>query len=224
MTRSAFDIIGPSMVGPSSSHTAGAVRIGRMAKSIADSPLKTAAIALHGSFAATGKGHATDCGLVAGLLTMAPDDERIKDAIEIAQQKGLSVSFEAADLGEEFHPNTARLTLHSETGNTHEVIASSVGGGAIEIVRVDNFEVCFNGNLDTLVLWHLDKPGFLAKVTAILACVEANIATIQTSRKRRHTEALTVIEIDAPPPDDVLSVMSRIDGVSEIRCVNKLEY
>ncbi|MEO8206098.1 MAG: L-serine ammonia-lyase, iron-sulfur-dependent subunit beta [Chthoniobacterales bacterium] len=223
MSRSAFDIIGPSMVGPSSSHTAGAVRIGRMARAIADFPFTEVAIGLHGSFAATGKGHATDCGLAAGLLAMAPDDERIKNALELAKQSGLALTFEGVDLGENFHPNTARLVLHSESGHRHEVVASSVGGGAIEVVRVDDFEVSFHGTLDTLVLWHLDKPGFLAKVTAILACVEANIATIQTSRKRRHTEALTVIEIDAPPPDDVLSVMKRIDGVSEIRCVNKLE-
>lgn len=223
MTRSAFDIIGPSMVGPSSSHTAGAVRIGRVSRAIAGFAVSKVEIGLHGSFAATGKGHATDRGLLAGLLDMAPDDERIKNALEIANQQGMDIALSGVDLGEKFHANTARLQLQSSSGQTCEVIASSVGGGSIEVVQVDGFEVSFTGSLDTLILWHLDKPGFLAKTTAILACVEANIATIRTSRKRRHTEALTVIEIDALPPDDVLSVMRRIGGVSELRCVIKRE-
>lgn len=222
MSISVFDIIGPSMIGPSSSHTAGAVRIGLVARALLASPPREAVIELHGSFAATGKGHATDRALVAGLLGFAPDDERLKDSLTIAEAEGIAVCFSTVDLGEDVHPNTARIRLTDSEGSSHRIIAASVGGGTIEVQDIDHFRTSFGGQLTTLILWHLDKPGFLAKVTTLLACVEANIATIRTSRQTRGQEALTILEVDAPLPEDCLSLLTRISSIHRVRHLLRL--
>ena len=166
---SVFDIIGPSMVGPSSSHTAGAIRIGHAARALLGAPPVHARIGLHGSFAATGTGHATDRGLVAGLLGFATDDERMKDSLELARTAGLAVEFETVHLGDQVHPNTASITCEASNGNQRRVIASSIGGGMVQVVSVDGFPATFSGSLDTLILWHSDVPGFLARLTACIA-------------------------------------------------------
>lgn len=177
---SAFDVIGPAMVGPSSSHTAGACRIGLVARGLSAQPPERASIGLHGSFATTGVGHATDRALVAGLMEMAPDDERIKDSHSLAG--GAAFTFEIAplDLGEDAHPNSARVETFSADGERHTMVGASIGGGMIDVREVDGYATSFGGALETLLLWHEDKSGFLAKVTALLACVEANIASIRT--------------------------------------------
>jgi L-serine dehydratase len=219
---SAFEIIGPVMVGPSSSHTAGAVRIGLAARGLSTGHLARGLIGLHGSFAATGRGHATDRALVAGLIGMAPDDERIKDSFAVAEASGFSFEIGEADLGDDAHPNSVRLETVSVGGETHSVVAASVGGGMIEVREVDGYATSFCGQLETLVFWHADKPGFLAKVTALLACVEANIATIRTSRHGRGAEALTVIEVDNPLPGDCLSLLGRISSTRCVRTIGRL--
>ena len=213
---SAYDVIGPVMIGPSSSHTAGAVRIGLGARSVLGSVPQKADMELHGSFAATGKGHATDRALVAGLLGFCPDDERIKDSLAFATNAGLRVSFSFVDLGEDAHPNTVRITMKSRDSESHRLVGSSIGGGGIRIVDVDGYPTSFGGDIETALLWHRDGPGFLAKVTALLACAEANIATIRTSRHGRGAEALTVIELDAPLPDDCLSLLGRIPSIRKV--------
>lgn len=223
MSFSAFDVIGPDMIGPSSSHTAGAVRIGLVARALAGGHPVAADVVLHGSFAETGKGHATDRALVAGLLGFATDDERLKGSLEIAEKTGLRVTFRAEDLGEEFHPNTARITVRDGAGGELRMTASSIGGGMIRVVGVDRYATDFSGELDAVIVWHHDWPGFLAKVTTLLACVEANIATIRTARKTRNTDALTVIEVDAPLPPDVLGVMNRINGVNRVVQLQRAE-
>lgn len=219
---SAFDIIGPAMIGPSSSHTAGAVRIGLVARAVLGAPPLKADIELHGSFAATGKGHATDRALVAGLLGFLPDDERIKDSLALGANAGLRVSFSSVDLGEEVHPNTTRITMESSEGESCRLIGSSTGGGSIRIVDVDGYPTSFGGELEAALLWHRDGPGFLAKVTALLACAEANIATIRTSRHGRGAEALTVIELDSPLPGDCLSLLGRIHSTCKVRHLHRL--
>ena len=199
MSRSAFDIIGPAMIGPSSSHTAGAVRIGLIARHLLGAAPKHAKVELHGSFASTGIGHATDRAIVAGLLGWAPDDPRLKESLETAANEGLDVLFAAVDLGETIHPNTARILLSTGSHRSLSLIASSVGGGSVEIFGVDDYSVRFSAELPTVAIWHDDRPGFLAHVTAIFACVDANIATIQTARRHRAAEALTIVELDLPP-------------------------
>ncbi len=226
METSAFDVIGPAMVGPSSSHTAGAVRIGLLAHHIIKEfpTIDNTLIELHGSFAATGRGHATDRGLVAGLMGFAPDDERIKDALKIAEEKGFKVEIKNTDLGMDAHPNTARLTFNFGghfAGQSLTIIGASIGGGNVELQEIDNYKTNITGALDALVIWHLDRPGFLARVTALLACVELNIATILTGRRMRDSEALTVIKTDTPVPDDCLSMMKRIPIVNRVARIPK---
>lgn len=216
MSFSAFDVIGPSMIGPSSSHTAGAVRLGLVARTLCGVVPDTARIALHGSFAATGAGHATDRGVVAGLLGMATDDERLKDSFDIAKSMGLAVEFSTIDLGEEAHPNTACITLLRDGRECVRMTGASVGGGSIRVSEVDGFATAFTGENDLIAVWHADKPGFLSRATTLLSCVETNIATIHTARKARGTEALTLIEVDAPPPPEVLAVMLRIPAVTKV--------
>ena len=214
--NSVFQIIGPPMVGPSSSHTAGAVRIGLLGHLLLGGAPQQAVIGLHGSFAATGRGHATDRGIVAGLLGWRPDDERLKDALALAQAAGVVVTFEAVDLGDAAHPNSARLRL-ARGGETVSLTAASVGGGNVEASELDGLSVSFSGSLDALVMWHQDQPGFLAHVTAVLACVNANIATIRTARAHRGAAAITVIELDATPEPEVTALLSRIDPVTKLR-------
>jgi L-serine dehydratase len=219
---SVFEIIGPPMVGPSSSHTAGAVRIGLLARLLLGGAPVSAKIGLHGSFAATGKGHATDRGIVAGLLGWSPDDERIKDALTLAEQAGLKVAFETIDLGEAAHPNSARLELADAAGETLDLVAASVGGGSVEVTQIDGFFTLLTGALDALAVWHQDRPGFLAHVTAVLACVESNIATIRTARRHRGADALTVIELDAVPHAEVAGLLQKIDHVRKLRVLPRL--
>ena len=222
MAFSVFDVIGPSMIGPSSSHTAGAVRLGLVARAFCGGVPERAKIELHGSFAATGAGHATDRGVVAGLLGMATDDERLKDSFTIAEAQGMKVEFSVIDLGEDAHPNTARITLFVNGTQEVTLTGASVGGGSIRILSVDGFETDFSGELDLIAVHHVDKPGFLARVTTLLSCVEANIATIHTARQSRGTAALTRIEVDGPPPPEVLAVMRRIPGVSKVVMFGRL--
>jgi len=219
---SAFDVIGPAMIGPSSSHTAGACRIGWIARSLMETAPARAVIGLHGSFAATGVGHATDRALVAGLLGMAPDDAGLKESFTRARQAGFTFEFHDIDLGEDAHPNTARIEVTGVDGEAHVVTAASVGGGMIDVREIDGYATSFGGELEVLLLWHRDKSGFLAKVTALLACVEANIATIRTSRHGRGAEALTVIEVDATLPDDCLSLLGRISWTNRVRHIDRL--
>ncbi|MBQ8445390.1 MAG: L-serine ammonia-lyase, iron-sulfur-dependent subunit beta [Opitutales bacterium] len=224
-TYSAFDIIGPAMIGPSSSHTAGAVRLGLLARGICGGGTAfypNILIELHGSFAATGEGHATDRGLVAGLLGLPPDDERVKDALKLAQANGISIEFRKVDLGVNAHPNTARITYLFPDGERLSVTGASIGGGSVAVREIDGFETELNGELDAVIFWHMDRPGFLARVTGLLACIEVNIAAIQTTRRMRNSEALTIIKIDAPLPPDCMSVLRKIPFVRRILAVPKL--
>lgn len=215
MSMSVFEIIGPPMVGPSSSHTAGVCRIGWAARELLGSTPETARIGLHGSLFATGQGHGTDQAIVAGLLGFPPDDTRLKDSFAFAESAGLHFEIRGVDLGAQAHPNS--LSLDLERGGTRlKLLAASVGGGSILIQQIDPFSVEIRGTLETLVLWHDDTAGFLARVTAVLACAEINVASIRTSRYERDALALTAIEIDGTFPDDVLSVIRRIRSIQRM--------
>lgn len=200
------------MVGPSSSHTAGACRIGWIARQLLGEPPLQAHIDLHGSFAATGDGHGTKEALAAGVLGYAPDDLRLKDALEHAQKAGMQIGFGETDLGPQAHPNSVDVHLSGETCSVR-VRASSVGGGSVLIEGVDGFPIEFRGNLETLVLWHTDTAGFLARVTAVLACAEINVAGIRTSRRERGEEALTAIEVDGVLPQELLDFLGLVRAI-----------
>lgn len=173
--RSVFDVVGPVMIGPSSSHTAGAVRLGALARAVLGSTPKHAEIVLHGSFATTGRGHGTDIALVAGLLGMAPDDERIPDAMRHASEANLEVVFAAADLGD-VHPNTALMNLTDDGGKLLAVRGSSVGGAAVVVDRLNSYEVDISGDYPMLIVGHIDRPG---RFRASQACSRRRTSTSQ---------------------------------------------
>jgi L-serine dehydratase len=216
--RSVFDIIGPVMIGPSSSHTAGAVRLGALARAIFGGQPSSAEIVLHGSFASTGTGHGTDLALVSGLLGMSPDDPRIPEAFALAEDSGLAVSFTSDDLGE-VHPNTALLTLHGPDGREMLVQGCSVGGGDVLVTRIGEFDVEVSGELPVLVVAHHDQPGVIAGVTAVLAAEGVNVASMEVSRERRGASALMIIETDNPVGEGSLDALREVAGVTGVRTV-----
>ncbi|RYG62711.1 L-serine ammonia-lyase, iron-sulfur-dependent, subunit beta [bacterium] len=212
---SAFDIIGPPMVGPSSSHTAGACRLGLLAKGMLGEPPVVGRIGLHGSLAATGIGHATDRAVVAGVLGWAPDDERLKGSLQAAQDLGVQIDLGMVDLGEEVHPNSVWIELQGEN-NSVVMEGSSVGGGSVVVTKIDGYPTEVRGQLETLILWHSDTTGFLAGVVSVCACVGLNIATVRTSRRQRGDVALTIMEFDGLLASDLLSVLKRGHGVRRL--------
>lgn len=197
-----FDIIGPIMVGPSSSHTAGAARIGQTARAILGEDVKKATVTLYGSFAQTGKGHGTDRALVAGLMGYAPDSVIIRDAINVAKERGVDISFflSEEDMG---HPNTAKIDAYGVNGNHVEVIGRSLGGGRIKITSIDGYEVEITGEDYTLLTRHHDKPGVIAKVCEELAKERINISTMRLFRKGKGSEAVMIIHTDQRVPKEV---------------------
>ena len=214
-----FDILGPVMVGPSSSHTAGAVRIGLIARRLLGGQPATAKITLSGSFAATGTGHGTDRALVAGLLGMKPDDIRIPDSFALAVAQGLAFTFDKTEL-KEAHPNTAILQLSTAGGRELEVQASSLGGGRIMVNKLDGINVNFNGDSPTLIVHNLDQPGHVAEVTSMLSHKSVNIATMQLYRNHRGGYAVMVIETDQDIPAEALRWLSRLEGVIKVTYLN----
>ena len=207
-----FDILGPIMIGPSSSHTAGAVRIGRMARTLlGEKPVK-ADIGLYGSFAETGKGHGTDRALVAGLLGMRPDDLRIPESFTVAAEEGLTFTIHPVEL-REAHPNTAVLTVESADGRKLELQAASTGGGRIRVDRLDGVEVSFTGIFNTLVVRHQDVAGELSRILNELSVSGVNIANMSLNRDRRGGAALTVVETDQKIPADALERIQALYGV-----------
>ena len=219
--RSVFDVIGPVMIGPSSSHTAGAVRLGRLGRAVFGEQPADARITLHGSFASTGRGHGTDLALVAGLLGYAPDDVRIRTADAEARAASMDVTFTEGDLGE-VHPNTARLKLSSADGRTVTVQGSSVGGADVVLTAIDDFDVAITGELPVLIVEHQDQPGVIASVSAVLARYGANIASMEVSRERRGARALMVIETDEPVEAAAIAAIAAGDGVTGTRGVPRV--
>ena len=217
-----FDILGPVMVGPSSSHTAGAVRIGRMARTLLGGEPVRAKIGLYGSFAETGQGHGTDKALVAGLLGLKPDDMKIPNSFDLAKQRGLKFTFETARL-REAHPNTAVLEVELANGKVLTLQAASTGGGRIRVDKLNGVEVSFTGAFNTLVIRHKDIAGELADVTRELSNGRVNIANMSLCRDRRGGDALTVIETDQKVPKVVRQLIGELRGVEGLTYYEKEE-
>ena len=217
-----FDILGPVMVGPSSSHTAGAVRIGWMTQKLLGEQPVEAKILMYGSFAATGKGHGTDRGLVAGLLGMRPDDERIPDSFEIARKMSLSYSFGIANLTSA-HPNSVVLEVTGKSGRTLEVQACSLGGGRIMINRLDGLDVNCSCEIPTLIVHNLDQPGHVAEVTSMLAHKSVNIANMSLYRDKRGGSAVMVVEMDQPLPKESLEWLEHLERIVKVTYINVTE-
>lgn len=217
-----LDVIGPVMVGPSSSHTAGACRLALLARHALLSPPTRATLTLHGSFAKTAKGHGTDRALAAGLLGCFPDDPRIPDALELAERVGLALDFRSRDLGD-VHPNTVQLELENAAEQV-SVTGSSLGGGLVRVVRVNGFELSFTGAYHTLLVGHTDQPGAIATVARILADDGVNIATLHCARRKRGGAAMMSLEIDRRPAQFVLDYLSQLGVVSWLRMLPEVMH
>jgi L-serine dehydratase len=220
-TISVFDVIGPVMVGPSSSHTAGAVKIGLVARSLLGSRPQKALIELHGSYAQTGKGHGTDKAIVAGLLGFIPSDPRIRYSFEHARERGLDFNIIETDLGEDAHVNSARLTVSSKD-QTVQLIAASTGGGSIEVTEVQGYTVSFSGDLDTLLIIAKDIPGTINEVTDRLVKRNINVAYLTVGREIRGGEAIMIIETDQSIPHSLVVDISLLEWVRWTCKIDKL--
>ena len=217
-----FDILGPVMIGPSSSHTAGAARIGLITRALLGQPAVKARILLHGSFAATGAGHGTDKALVAGLLGMRPDDPRLPRSFELAAQEGMKLTLGKTVL-RGVHPNTVLLRVEDARGKTLEVVASSLGGGRVKVCSIDGLDASFTGELPTLIIRNEDRPGMVAEVSAILSRRQVNIAAMQLYRNTRGGLAVMVIESDQPVWETAVEELRACPGIQRVTCLTPEE-
>lgn len=217
--QSVFDIIGPVMVGPSSSHTAGAARIGRAARLIFGIEPTWATVHLYGSFAKTYRGHGTDLAIAGGLLGYDTDDDRIRFALETAKKQNMKIEFNEDTAATE-HPNTARIKLGTEESSM-ELVGISIGGGKVEITELNGFELRMSGNKPAILIMHNDRFGAIASVTQILAQHEINIAHMEVSRKDVGKDALMVIETDQNVEDDVMHILEKASHINRVsRLIN----
>ncbi|GGD27796.1 L-serine ammonia-lyase, iron-sulfur-dependent subunit beta [Pontibacillus salipaludis] len=212
--KSVFDIIGPVMIGPSSSHTAGAARIGRVARTLFGREPKWVTVHLYGSFAKTYKGHGTDVAIVGGVLDFETWDTRISTSLDLAKEKGIKVQFEEEDAHTD-HPNTARVRIGDEDGDL-ELVGISIGGGKAEITELNGFELRLSGNHPAILVMHNDRFGSIASVTQTLAKHEINIGHMEVSRKEMGKEALMVIEVDQNVSDDLLRELESCDHILQV--------
>ena len=210
-----YDIIGPVMVGPSRSHTAGAVKIGYVSRKLMAQPIVKAQILLYGSFLATGKGHGTQIAIVAGLLGMKTDDCRIPDSFRLAGEAGMEISFGEAEL-KDAHPNSAQLILTGADGRQLEIVGESIGGSRINIASIDGLSANFSGDYPTLIVHNLDQPGHVAEVTSMLSHKSVNIATMQLYRAGRGGHAVMVIECDQEVPKESIQWLAHLEGIEKV--------
>ncbi|MBL7875535.1 MAG: L-serine ammonia-lyase, iron-sulfur-dependent subunit beta [Cyclobacteriaceae bacterium] len=212
---SIFDMIGPVMIGPSSSHTAGVVRIARAAIKILGAIPEKAEITFYNSFARTYEGHGSDRAIIAGLMDFTTDDKRIRESLEIATEKGLEYHFKSVGNASALHPNSIRLKL-SKGKRSVEVLGESKGGGVINIAEVNNFKADFSANLHTLIIFAEDKKGSIAFIANVLAHDECNIATMSVSRKGKNDLACMVIEMDSGIKDVTFKYLESLSWVKEV--------
>lgn len=218
---SLLDIIGPVMVGPSSSHTAGACRLGLIARALVGGTPERAKVELHGSFARTGVGHGTDRAIAGGLLGYQPDDERLRESLAAAEAAGLALTFENAKLRGEVHPNTTRISVWR--GDKQAVLmGSSLGAGRIMVTAIDGFPVEVTGSYTTLVLVARDEPGIVAQVATALAEEDVNLATMRVSRRRKGGDAIHIYELDSPPTEAALKRILALTAIKTGRVIERV--
>lgn len=220
VTMSAFEVLGPIMVGPSSSHTAGALRIALVARSLAPQPLESVDFLLYNSFSRTHAGHGTDRALVAGIMGLAPDDVRVRRSFELAGEVGLNFTIMEEGADDRRHPNTVEIRMCSAAGDTISVTGESLGGGRIRLSSIDDVPVDITGDMPTVFVAHEDRPGVLAALTAVLSGAGVNIATMRTFRRERGGAAYTVFEVDEPVDEALITRLREIDHVSFASQVN----
>ncbi|MEI5993187.1 L-serine ammonia-lyase, iron-sulfur-dependent subunit beta [Candidatus Enterococcus mansonii] len=212
--KSVFDIIGPVMIGPSSSHTAGAARIGKIVRSIFGEQPDTVDIYLYESFAKTYRGHGTDIALVGGLLDMEPDDERLADSLKIAHEHNMEVLFVPLKEKAE-HPNSVKL-LVSKGNRKLSVTGISIGGGNIQISELNGFKISLTMGTPTFIIVHQDVPGMIAKVTNLLSDTNINIGTMTVTRESKGEKAIMIIEIDHADIGDITMKLVQIPHIYSV--------
>lgn len=213
-----FDILGPNMIGPSSSHTAGALRIAFIAGKMAGKAVSVKFV-LYGSFARTYHGHGTDRALVGGILGYHPDDERIRDSFEHAKEAGLEFSFEENFTDKEIYPNTVDIYVTNEKGDVMSLRGKSIGGGNAVITRLNGVDVELTGNYSTLIVEHIDKKGTLAFVTTVLSAYDLNIGSLRLYRESKGKMAYAIIEVDTNVSEQVVNALCGVDAVRNVLLV-----
>ena len=216
-----FDIIGPVMIGPSSSHTAGACRIGYTAQSIIKVPITEVIFTLYGSFAKTYRGHGTDIALLAGFLGIKPDDERLKEAFSIAENRGLNYKFIESN-EESNHPNTVLITAKTNRLDVWNILGVSIGGGKMIVTSINDIDVQYTGEFNTLITHHKDHSGMLSKISTLLSEHRINIAFMKLYREEKGKKAIGIIETDENIDPSVLSELMTLDGMINVNLIEKV--
>lgn len=200
---SAFEVLGPNMIGPSSSHTAGAAAIALLAQKIIQGTIQSVEFTLYGSFAQTYKGHGTDRALVGGIMGFRTDDERIRDSFEIANERGLKYSFKINEKEKGLHPNTVDIRMENDNHEVMTIRGESIGGGKVQITRINNVKVMFTGEYSALIVVHYDRTGVIAHTTKCLSEYKVNIAYMRVFREDKGATAYSIIESDGQIPEEV---------------------
>lgn len=215
-----FDVLGPNMIGPSSSHTAGALRIALMTGKMVESRPVEVTFTLYGSFAKTYRGHGTDRALLAGILGFGTEDIRIRDSFRLADEAGLRYHFIPDSETKDVHPNTVKISLLCENRKKIEVVGVSVGGGRVSIRKINGIEVDFSGEYVTLIVEHTDRPGTVAYITSWLSNYHVNIAFMRLYREQKGERAYCIIEVDGRIPKELLQHISEYPSVSNTTLLN----
>lgn len=216
---SVFDVLGPNMIGPSSSHTAGAAIIAYLAQKMIAPPLRRADFRLYGSFAKTYRGHGTDRALVGGILGFSADDERIQDSFALAKQQGLEFRFIPDETETDVHPNTVEIRMENAAGRVMTVRGESLGGGKVRIVGINGVKVDFTGEYNALIVVQRDKPGVVAHITKILSDRDVNIAFMRLFREQKGHTAYTIVESDQRLPEGVDALLLENPNITDVMVV-----
>lgn len=214
---SAFDVLGPIMIGPSSSHTAGAARLAKASMEISGQGFYKVVFYLHGSFAKTYHGHGTDKALVAGILGLEPSDEKLRDSFKIAEDEKIEIEFVETDLGYQ-HPNTVKIVFKYHNKDDFYVLGSSIGGGSIIIYDINGDLVEFTGNYPTMIIKYKDKKGIISTISSILTNAEINVASMKVTREGNI--ATMLCELDSPIDDKILNEISNLNEISYVRFIH----
>ena len=216
---SVFDVLGPNMIGPSSSHTAGAAVIAYLAQKMINGPLTRVSFTLYGSFAKTYRGHGTDRALLGGIMGFSTDDMRIRDSFEIAKERGLEFSFSANEVETEVHPNTVDIRMENAAGQQMTIRGESLGGGKVQITRINQVKVVFTGEYSAVIVIHQDKPGVVAHITKCLSDRNVNIAFMRLFREKKGHTAYSIVESDGNLPEDVADSLRENPNVHDVMIV-----
>ena len=218
---SVFEVIGPNMVGPSSSHTAGAASIARLAWKMTNKKIKKVKFILYGSFAQTYRGHGTDRALLGGMMGFETDDVRIRDSFEIAEKERIEFSFEANTIETDVHPNTVDMEIVAVDGKLLTVRGESVGGGKVKLTRINGVKVHFTGEYHALIVVHKDHPGVISKITNVFGKLHVNIAFLRVYREQKGGNAYMIIESDEKITESAVEEIEKNPFVRETMLIRR---